>query len=107
MYEWWRVSYLKDDVERIIDSMVRAEAVIIGSPVYYGSVTPELRMFCDRIGFMFGGKLEGKIGVPVTVCTEMGPHKRYDADNCLVFKLGHDCPWARWWVVLSNGQGYR
>ena len=59
--------HIKDDVKRILDSMVRAEATIIGSPVYYGSVTPEAKMLCDRIDFMSGGKLEGKIGVPVTV----------------------------------------
>lgn len=64
--------HIKDDVEKILDSTVRADAVIIGSPVYYGSITPETRMFCDRIGFMSGGKLEGKIGVPVTVARRWG-----------------------------------
>jgi len=64
--------HIKDDVEKILDKMVKADAVIIGSPVYYGSVTPEVRMLCDRVGFMSGGKLEGKIGVPVTVARRWG-----------------------------------
>lgn len=64
--------HIKDDVKRILDSMVRAEAVIIGSSVYYGSVTPEVKMLCDRIGFMSGGKLEGKTGVSVTVARRWG-----------------------------------
>ncbi|GAI76356.1 unnamed protein product [marine sediment metagenome] len=46
--------------------------MIVGSPVYYGSVTPEVRMLCDRVGFMSQGKLEGKIGVPVTVARRWG-----------------------------------
>ena len=64
--------HIKGDVEKILDSTVRTNEVIIGSPVYYSSVTSETRMFCDRIGFMFGGKLEGKISVPITVSHRWG-----------------------------------
>lgn len=64
--------HIKDDIEKILDKMVEADAIIIGSPVYYGSITPEVRMLCDRIGFMSQGKLEDKIGVPVTIARRWG-----------------------------------
>lgn len=64
--------HVKDDVGKILDKMVKANAIIIGSPVYYGSITPEVRMLCDRVGFMSRGKLESKIGVPVTVARRWG-----------------------------------
>jgi len=64
--------HIKDDVGKILDKMVEADTIMIGSPVYYGSVTPEVMMLCDRVGFMSGGKLEGKIGVPVTVARRWG-----------------------------------
>lgn len=64
--------HIKDDVEKILDKMVKADAIIVGSPVYYGSVTPEVRMLCDRVGFMSQGKLESKIGVPVTIARRWG-----------------------------------
>jgi len=64
--------HIKDDVKKILDMMVKADAIIVGSPVYYGSVTPEVRMLCDRVGFMSQGKLENKIGVPITVARRWG-----------------------------------
>lgn len=63
---------IKDDMKVIVDKMLQAKAIIIGSPVYFGSVTPEIRMICDRTGFMAWGKLENKIGVPVTVARRWG-----------------------------------
>lgn len=67
-----RGCHIKDDVEKILEKMVTADVIIVGSPVYYGSITPEVRMLCDRIGFMSQGKLESKIGVPVTVARRWG-----------------------------------
>lgn len=65
--------HITDDVEKILDKMVKADAIIIGgSPVYHGLVTPEVRMLCDRVGFMSQGKLESKIGVPVTIARRWG-----------------------------------
>lgn len=64
--------HIKDDVEEILNKMVKADAIIVGSPVYFGSVTPEARMLCDRVGLMSQGKLEGKVGVPVTVARRWG-----------------------------------
>lgn len=64
--------HIKDDVQKILDRMIAAEAIIVGSPVYFGSVTPEVRMLSDRVGFMSQGKLEGKIGLPVTVARRWG-----------------------------------
>lgn len=99
--------HIKGDVEKILDSTIRANAVIIGSPVYYGSVTSETRMFCDKISFMFGGKLEGKIGVPATVAHRCGYISAMMQITVWFLNLGVICLWARWWMVLSNGQGCR
>jgi len=64
--------HIEDSVEGILEKMISSDVIIIGSPVYYGSVTPEVRMLNDRIGFMSQGRLEGKIGVAVTVARRWG-----------------------------------
>jgi len=63
---------IKDDAKIILNKMLDADVIIIGSPVYYGSVTPEVKMIMDRIGFMSRGRLESKIGIPVTVARRWG-----------------------------------
>lgn len=64
--------HIKDDMEKILEKMLSSDVILIGSPVYYGSVTPEVRMLNDRVGFMSQGRLKGKIGVPVTVARRWG-----------------------------------
>lgn len=64
--------HIEDEMEKILDKMVKADVIIVGSPVYYGSVTPEVRILCDRVGFVSQGRLEGKIGVAVTIARRWG-----------------------------------
>jgi multimeric flavodoxin WrbA len=37
-----------DDMAGILDKIVEADGIIIGSPVYFGNVTSQLKMFFDR-----------------------------------------------------------
>lgn len=42
---------VKDDFDLVFDKMVEAEAVVVGTPVYNGSMTPKLKALLDRAGF--------------------------------------------------------
>ncbi len=43
----------KDDpVNEIIAKMVEADGIILGSPVYFADLTPELKALIDRAGFV-------------------------------------------------------
>ncbi len=58
----------KNDIESILDAMVRAEAIIIGSPTYFASVSGKLKSLFDwslllRKGYKLSGKLGGAIAV--------------------------------------------
>ena len=37
-----------DDVNMVLEKMVEADAIIIGTPVYYGSLTGQLKLLLDR-----------------------------------------------------------
>lgn len=42
---------IKDDFDLIFDKMVEADAIIVGTPVYNGSMTSKLKSLLDRAGF--------------------------------------------------------
>jgi hypothetical protein len=60
--------------------MVRADIIVVGSPVYFGSATPELMALLDRAGYVGrcnGGLLSRKIGGPITVARRAGQNFTY------------------------------
>ncbi|HEY3314642.1 MAG TPA: flavodoxin family protein [Bacillota bacterium] len=64
-----------DDFEPIADKMYEADGIILGSPVYYSSVVPQLMALLDRVGFSsrWSGKfMSGKVGGPITVARRTG-----------------------------------
>lgn len=42
---------IEDDFQGIFNKMIEADGLIVGSPVYNGSVTPRLKALLDRAGF--------------------------------------------------------
>lgn len=41
----------KDDFQEIFDKMLKADAIILASPVYHASITSKLKSLLDRAGF--------------------------------------------------------
>ena len=69
-----------DDFQAIFEKMLRADIIVVGSPVYFGSATPELMALLDRAGYVAGanGKLfSRKIGGPITVARRAGQNFTY------------------------------
>jgi len=52
---------LKDVKDTNVDELLKYEAIIIGSPTYYGTMASEIKKLLDD-SVKFHGKLEGKIG---------------------------------------------
>jgi len=48
----WEVCSIDDDLMLLYSKMKKADGLIIGSPVYFGSVTPLLKAFMDRVGYI-------------------------------------------------------
>ena len=57
-----------DDVPKVAERMRASDAIIIGSPVYFGNVTGRLKAFMDRTRWMHMAEnlLDGKLGAAVT-----------------------------------------
>jgi multimeric flavodoxin WrbA len=59
----------QDEVQKILEKMDAADALIIGSPTYFGSVSGKLKSLFDRTLPMrrHGFKLSGKVGGAIAV----------------------------------------
>lgn len=69
-----------DDFQPIYDAMKRADIIVVGSPVYFGSASPEMMAVLDRAGFVSGsegGALSHKLGGPVAVARRAGHNFTY------------------------------
>ena len=60
---------IEDDIQPVYDKMVAADALIVSSPVYFGSASALVKGLLERAGFMsFRGKsFRGKVGGPLVV----------------------------------------
>ncbi len=63
--------------EGVIERFIEADGVILGSPVYFGSATPQLMALLDRVGYVnrlnpVGPFLRRKVGASVVVARRAG-----------------------------------
>jgi len=73
-----------DIINECIDKMERADAIIIGSPVYFADVTAETKALIDRCGFVTRGNdtsLSRKIGAGIAVARRSGTIHALDTIN--------------------------
>ena len=57
--------------DKKVDEFLSADAVIMGSPVYYGTMAYELKKFLDE-SVKFHGKLDGKVGAAFSSSANIG-----------------------------------
>lgn len=60
---------IDDDIQGIYPRMEWADAIILGTPIYFGQMTAQTKTLMDRTYFIHknGGRLRGKIGGVITV----------------------------------------
>ncbi len=64
-----------DDFHPVFEEMCNSDIIIVGSPVYFGSATPNLMAFLDRAGYLSranGNLLSRKLGGPIVVARRAG-----------------------------------
>lgn len=69
-----------DDFGPIYEKILQADGLILGSPVYFGSATPQMMALLDRVGYVSrsnGGLLKYKVGGPIAVARRAGQNFTY------------------------------
>jgi multimeric flavodoxin WrbA len=65
----------QDWIQEVYEKMKAADAILLGSPTYYGDLTPEIKAVMDRCGYLAmseGGTLKRKVGAAVTAVRRAG-----------------------------------
>lgn len=75
-----------DNLNEVFEKMLRADAVVIGTPTYFADVSTEIKALIDRagmVGLANGGALGGKIGAGVVAVRRGGGTHAFDSINHL------------------------
>ncbi|MGD0203589.1 MAG: flavodoxin family protein [Candidatus Bathyarchaeia archaeon] len=73
-----------DNVNAYIQKMVEADGIILGSPTYFGMMSPEMKALIDRAGFVARANpdmLKYKAGAAVVAVRRAGGMTTFDAIN--------------------------
>lgn len=93
---------IKDDFKPIFEKMVAADGIILSSPVYFGSATPQMKSLIDRAGYLSVAKkrvFENKVGGPMVVARRAGHN--FTLAQLLFFFLhqGMIVPGSTYWNI--------
>lgn len=93
---------IKDDFQEIFEKMVRADGIILASPVYFGSATPQIMALINRAGLVSGARgriFENKVGGPLVVARRTG--QNFTLAQLLFFFLqqGMIVPGSTYWNI--------
>lgn len=95
-----------DMFNQLMDKMLLAEAIIIGSPTYFTDVTAELKAVLDRSGLVCqanGVPFRGKIGAAVVAVRRAGSTHVFDTINHMFLMSQMVVPGSTYW---NMGMGF-
>jgi multimeric flavodoxin WrbA len=93
---------VNDNVNLYIKKMVEADGIILGSPTYFSMMSPELKAFIDRAGFVAmgnGGLFIRKVGAAVVAVRRAGGVPTFDAINHFFLISQMIIPGSSYWNV--------
>jgi len=92
---------IDDDLFPLYAKLKDSEAIILASPVYYGSATALLKAFMERIGFIGGRRkvFVGKVGGPLVVARRAGQNFAFAQIMYWFHILGFFMPGATYWNI--------
>ncbi len=71
----------KDIVNEAAEKLMKADGLLVGSPVYYASPNGTLISFLDRLFYSLEGSLHMKVGAAVVSCRRGGASASFDVLN--------------------------
>jgi len=96
---------INDDLEILLKELVKSDAILIGSPVYYGTMSPQMKAFIDRSGELLGSReypLKEKIGGALAVARRWGGITTWTTLLLWVLEMRLIVPGAGWSVAFAQ-----
>ncbi|MDZ7616638.1 MAG: flavodoxin family protein [Patescibacteria group bacterium] len=88
--------------EGMVERFMAADGILVGSPVYFGSATPETMALLDRIGYVArcnGQFLRHKVGAAITVARRAGQNFTFAQLNYFFLINEMFVPGSSYWNV--------
>ncbi len=79
-----RCTFTKDAANEYIEKIIGADGIVLGSPVYFIDVTPEMKALIDRTGYVSrsnGSMYKNKVGAAVATLRRSGGMHAVDSMN--------------------------
>jgi len=95
---------INDDLETVLGELVSSDAILVGSPVYYGTMSPQMKAFIDRSGELLGSRgypLKNKIGGALAVARRWGGVTTWTTLLLWVLEMRLIVPGTGWCVALA------
>jgi multimeric flavodoxin WrbA len=92
---------IEDDAQPVIEKMLAADAIVVGSPVYFSSETALVKGLLERAGYAYGfrRRYEGKVGGPLVVARRAGQNFTFAELLFWFHIMGIINPGATYWNV--------
>ena len=93
---------IEDDLFPLYTKLKEAEAVILASPVYFGSASAQLKALMERAGFISylnGNTFAGKVGGPLVVARRGGHNFTFAQIMYWFHILGFFMPGSTYWNI--------
>ncbi len=102
--------HINDDFPTIFEKVLTAEGIILATPVYVGSATPQMKSFMDRVAYTaipVKSRFERKIGAGVVVARRAGQNFTLAQLNFFFSVLGIIIvPSPHYWTIaFGRGKG--
>jgi multimeric flavodoxin WrbA len=98
-----------DPMNTYIKKMIEADGIIIGSPTYFATLTPEAKALIDRAGYVTRGNgnlLKRKIGAAVSAVRRAGSLNVFQAINNFFLINEMIVPGSSYWnLAMGGGEG--
>ena len=73
-----------DEINSWVQKVIQADVLLLGSPVYFADITPEMKAFIDRVGYILrsnGNPQKHKIAAGVVAVRRAGGLTAFDSIN--------------------------
>ncbi len=94
---------IDDGANEIIEKMKEADAIVLGSPVYYASVNGTFKGFLDRAFYVAGRDMKFKVGASVVCCRRGGASATFDELNKYFFISNMIVAGSTYWNSVHGG----
>jgi len=94
-----------DDLNGLIERTIAADVILLGSPVYFGSVTSQIKTYMDRVGFVnrvTDQFLARKIGAAVVAVRRAGSLLPFAELNMWFLINGLIVPGSSYWNIARG-----